>query len=138
MCDLVTSTPRQYDFFKNGSDIRVTWHESPLGLQHHDIPRKFFDIIRDEHMMDVFKKWTEGEIDPDHRPFFIEICYFFSLAFSGYFRNQKFFILFKKNLSNEKIIVFTEIKDEVRSWTISSECYNQMLSITNLDKLKII
>jgi hypothetical protein len=38
-------------------------------------------------------------------------------------------------VGNERIIIFTEVKDKLRSWTISSKCYNQMLSIPNLDKL---
>ena len=123
----------KYNFIKIGSDIiRVSWNY--LVQRYYDIPRKFFDIIREEYMVNAFKKWQQGENAPDTATVFYQHTRI-NYTFCHHFHNQIFFILFEKNYHNEKIIIFTEIKDKFRSWTISSNCYNQMLSIPNLDKL---
>jgi hypothetical protein len=130
MCDLLTPTPprAKYDFIKKGSDIRVTWNQYSLVPQRHDIPRKIFDVIREEHMVDAFKKWLRGETIPDHTSMFMQ-CGRDNYSFTRHFQStsQKLFIHFRKKLPDERIIIFTEIlehEDKLRTWTVSSECYN--------------
>ena len=135
MSDQETSV--KYDFFKNGSDIRVTWKDSD-GPHCHDIPRKFFDIIRDEYMADAFNKWLQNKPIPNHEPLYLEIGRN-NFSFTFRFKNipKRFFVHFRIN-SSKKIIIFTQIietEEKVNNWTVSLECYNQMLTIPDLDKL---
>jgi hypothetical protein len=60
-------------------------------------------------------------------------------SFTYHFENipKRFFVHFRIN-SSEKKIIFTEIlelEEKVNHWTVSPECYNQMLAIPDLDKL---
>jgi hypothetical protein len=38
-----------------------------------DIPRKIFDVIREEYMVDAFKKWLRDETIPHHPSVFVNI-----------------------------------------------------------------
>jgi hypothetical protein len=104
-----------------------------------DIPRKIFDIIREEYMVDAFKKWLRCEPIPYHPSMFVNIGknnYSFTRHFPD--TSQHLFVQFGRKSSEEKIIIFAEIKGYTainRTWTISLKCYNQILAIPNLDKL---
>ncbi len=141
MHDLLTLTPpcAEYNFVKNGSDIRVTWNQCTLVRRHHDIPRKIFDVIREEYIVDAFKKWLRCKTIPDHTSMFMNIGrdnYSFTRHFQD--TSQNLFIQFGRKSPEERIIIFAEILEhtnKIRMWTVSLECYNQMLAIPNLEEL---
>jgi hypothetical protein len=129
----------EYDFVKNGTDIRITWNQYTLRPGHHDIPRKIFEVIREDYMVDAFKKWLQGETIPDHTSMFMKTGtdnYSFTRHFQD--TSQHFFIEFGRKSPEERIIIFAEFLEhtnKIRTWTVSVECYNQMLAIPNLDDL---